>query len=95
MQQDATPSAYRAYRAEQAGKYKPCRQMRSEASENHGEHQKGSGPSYVGPTQVAEYFGIHPSTVRRACESGEIEGARKIGRQWRIPISFLKQSQVA
>lgn len=39
--------------------------------------------------EVAEHFSIEPDTIRKMCREHRIPGARQIGRQWRIPRSFV------
>ncbi len=52
-------------------------------------------PSMLTPEFVAEKLNTSTRTIRRECERGMIEGARKIGRQWRIPVAYLESSQPA
>lgn len=40
---------------------------------------------YYTPEQAAVILQKHPDTVRRLCNRGKIEGARKIGGEWLIP----------
>ncbi len=40
---------------------------------------------YYTPEQAAIILQKHPDTVRRLCNRGKIEGARKIGGEWLIP----------
>lgn len=40
-------------------------------------------PPMVSPKQLGELTGMHPETVRRLCQSGQLP-ARKIGKQWFI-----------
>jgi len=40
---------------------------------------------YYTPEQAAIILQKHPDTVRRLCQRGKIEGARKIGGEWLIP----------
>ena len=44
---------------------------------------------YVSPEEAAKAFSVQPETIRRLCRDGKIPGARKIGKVWRIPKSFL------
>ena len=44
---------------------------------------------YVSPEEAAKAFSVQPETIRRLCREGKIPGARKIGKVWRIPKSFL------
>jgi excisionase family DNA binding protein len=48
--------------------------------------------SFYSPEEVAEYFGVSVETIRRMCREGQIPGLKKIGRQYRIPASFLEQT---
>lgn len=45
-------------------------------------------PATLTVNQVAEILQVEPRTIRRNIEFGEIP-ARKIGRVWRIPRSFV------
>jgi excisionase family DNA binding protein len=45
--------------------------------------------AYVTPEDAAIYFDTTPEKMRRLCRDGKIPGARKLGREWRIPRSFL------
>jgi len=45
--------------------------------------------AYVSPEDAAVYFDTTPEKIRRLCRDGKIPGARKLGREWRIPRSFL------
>jgi len=49
--------------------------------------------SFYTPEEVAEYYGVHPDTIRKMCREGKIPGARQFGRRWRIPASFLEENQ--
>ena len=40
---------------------------------------------YYTSEQAAVILQKHPDTVRRLCQKGKIEGARKIGGEWLIP----------
>jgi excisionase family DNA binding protein len=39
--------------------------------------------------QAAVILQKHPDTVRRLCNKGKIEGARKIGGEWLIPRTAI------
>lgn len=39
--------------------------------------------------QVAEATGLTERAIRAQCERGELRGAYKVGRQWRIPADAL------
>jgi excisionase family DNA binding protein len=39
--------------------------------------------------EVAEYFGVHPRTVRRMIARRELS-ANRIGRLWRVPIKDIE-----
>lgn len=41
---------------------------------------------YMSIKEVAEKWDITPRRVRVLCETGRIEGAAKLGREWAIPI---------
>ena len=45
-------------------------------------------PATLTVNQVAELLQVEPRTIRRNIEFGEVP-ARKIGRVWRIPRSFV------
>ncbi len=49
----------------------------------------GMQSAYVTPEETATYFGTTVEKIRRLCREKKIPGARKIGREWRIPRSFL------
>jgi excisionase family DNA binding protein len=36
-------------------------------------------------TDLAQRFGRHPSTIRQWLESGQLEGYKLLGREWRVP----------
>ena len=40
---------------------------------------------YYTVKETARKLKKHPDTIRSWCENGELEGARKIGRDWYIP----------
>lgn len=50
-----------------------------------------SGPSLVDLTvaQVAQLFGRAPGTVRQWLESGQLEGYKLFGREWRVPLAAV------
>ncbi len=45
--------------------------------------------AYYTPEEVASYLDVTPDTIRDLCRKGEIRGARQVGRQWRIPRSYV------
>jgi excisionase family DNA binding protein len=45
---------------------------------------------YYSVDEVAKLLGFHPDTVRLWCREGKLPGARKFGRDWRIPRSALE-----
>lgn len=45
---------------------------------------------YLTAKEVAEILHVHYRTVRRMCDRGELRGAIRVGRDWRIPPSALK-----
>lgn len=47
---------------------------------------------YYSPEEVADYYDVNPETIRRMCRSGQIPGAKQIGRQWRIPSEYLEKN---
>ncbi len=50
--------------------------------------------SYYSVEEVAEYYGVHPDTIRKMCREGQIPGATKrIGNRWRIPAEFLEANK--
>src|ERR1700683_5184641 len=46
----------------------------------------------VNSRQAAVHIGVHPSTVIRMARQGRLRGAKKIGRDWSIPASAVKQA---
>jgi excisionase family DNA binding protein len=40
---------------------------------------------YYTPEQASVILQKHPDTIRRLCQKGKLEGARKIGGEWLIP----------
>ncbi len=46
---------------------------------------------YFSPEEVGDFFGVSAETIRNLCRAGKIEGATQIGRQWRIPRSYIEQ----
>ena len=44
---------------------------------------------FYSPEEVAEYYDVTADTIRRLCRDGQIPGAKQIGRQWRIPRSYI------
>lgn len=44
---------------------------------------------YVTAAEAAKVLGVHLYTVQRNCKAGRIP-AKKVGRVWRIPVSWLK-----
>ncbi|MDX9864033.1 MAG: helix-turn-helix domain-containing protein [Anaerolineaceae bacterium] len=38
---------------------------------------------------VAEIIGVKPDTVKHWCQDGKVAGARKVNREWLIPMSAL------
>jgi len=48
-----------------------------------------SRPPMLRPELVAEKLDVTAQTVRNMCERGDIPGALKVGRQWRIPPEYL------
>jgi len=40
---------------------------------------------YLTPGEYAGIYRVSVRTVTRMCERGEVPGAKKVGRQWRIP----------
>ena len=47
---------------------------------------------YYSPEEVANYYDVTADTIRRLCREGKIPGAKQIGKQWRIPASFLRDT---
>lgn len=39
---------------------------------------------FVTPAELASELGMHPERVRLLCVRGEVAGARRLGRRWRI-----------
>ncbi len=48
--------------------------------------------AYYSPEEVADYLSVSPETIRNLCRRGEIPGARQVGRQWRIPRSYVESN---
>lgn len=44
----------------------------------------------ISPSDLADWLGVHRTTVYRAIDRGEL-GAFKFGRQWRIPMSEIER----
>lgn len=47
---------------------------------------------YLSSQQVAELFGISAHTVSRKCRSGELSGAVRVGKLWRIPADSVEKA---
>ena len=45
---------------------------------------------YYTPEEVANHYRVDPATIRRLCREGNVPGAKQIGKQWRIPRSFVE-----
>ncbi len=45
-------------------------------------------------TEVADELGMHPRSIQRRCKAGNLPGAYKAGRSWRIPRSALRAAQL-
>jgi excisionase family DNA binding protein len=43
----------------------------------------------VPPTVLADRVGVHERTIRRMCDRGEIPGAIRVGKKWRVPADAL------
>lgn len=52
------------------------------------------GRAYVSTQEAADYLSIDPQTIRRLIKSGEIP-ARRIGRNFRVPVSALVEEPAA
>jgi excisionase family DNA binding protein len=50
---------------------------------------RNAGGALVGSTEAGQLTGLSRESIRRLCESGEIVGATKIGRDWVIPRAAL------
>lgn len=44
-------------------------------------------PDVVTPSELAAYLRLDVRTIRKAIEAGEIIGAERIGRSWRIDMT--------
>lgn len=53
-----------------------------------------AGVSYLTVGQYARAMNSPESTVRRRCAAGEVPGAVKDGKQWRIPVKFEEARDV-
>ena len=73
--------------AERAQRYSTRETMNSSS--------QAQGHVYVSPAEVAKHLRVDVATIRRMCDRKEIPGARKVGRQWRIPATFLTNPQAA
>lgn len=40
----------------------------------------------IGVTEAAGRLGVSKEWIQKLCQQGRIEGARKVGRQWVIPV---------
>lgn len=43
--------------------------------------------------QAAEISQVKPYTMREWCKKGKVKGAKKIGRDWRIPDYFMAEAK--
>lgn len=48
---------------------------------------------YYTPEEVANHYRVDPATIRRLCREGSVPGAKQIGKQWRIPRSFVEDDE--
>jgi len=46
--------------------------------------------AYYTPEEAGEYLAVSAETIRNLCRAGKIRGARQVGKQWRIPRSYLE-----
>ena len=53
------------------------------------ENQRAS--EVLTPEEVAREIRVDEATVRRMCKRGELVGAFRAGRQWRIPAESLEK----
>jgi excisionase family DNA binding protein len=44
--------------------------------------------------EVAKLLRKHPRTIQRRCQAGELPGAYKAGRSWRIPPRALREAKL-
>jgi excisionase family DNA binding protein len=44
--------------------------------------------------RCARALGVSKRTVQRWCQAGELAGARKVGRSWRIPVEALREAEL-
>lgn len=49
----------------------------------------GDIDDYIGTKEAAALAGINQGHLRRLCIAGKVDGARKAGRDWMIPRSWL------
>jgi excisionase family DNA binding protein len=57
-----------------------------------GEPTKGSpAREYYSADEVAEKLNLHPRTVRRMLNNGQLPGVRFGSRQWRIPHALFEE----
>lgn len=45
---------------------------------------------WLSPSQVAEKWGVKERQVQLLCSQGKIEGVRRLGRSWLIPMDAEK-----
>ena len=45
-----------------------------------------SDQKYIGTTEAAQYLGISTVRLRILLQDGRVEGAKKVGRSWSIPL---------
>lgn len=43
----------------------------------------------LSPKEFASRVGVSQRTIQRLCEAGEVEGALRVGQQFRIPVSAI------
>ena len=48
--------------------------------------------AWYSPEEAGDYLGVSPETIRNLCRAGKIPGAKQVGRQWRIPRSYLEEN---
>ena len=48
---------------------------------------------YVGTKRAAELAGIDQTHVRLLCARGKVDGARKLGRDWLVPLAWAETFQ--
>lgn len=46
-------------------------------------------PNLISAAQLAQFYGLHRTTVLRRCIAGKVPGAVRIGRDWMVPAKTV------